>query len=138
MGGFDVDFQVGVAQFLQMPHGGAEIVVPAFKAGAGAMEKLGRHGEKSLARESLGDVANMRVDAKGFLHHQKTARWRRARRARHVQPHGRAVTYVDRDKFAANLHRRPPQDFCGTLACLGFPRGLSAGRQELHTPDALV
>ena len=79
MGGFNIHFQVGVAQLLQMTHGGAEIVVPAFKAGAAAMEKLGRHGEKSLAREALGDVANMRVDAESFLHHQKTARWRRAR-----------------------------------------------------------
>ena len=121
-----------------MTHGGAKIVVPAFKSGAAAMEKLGRHGQKSFAREAFGDVADMRVYAESLLHHQKAARGPRAGRTRHVQPHGRAVAYVDRDKFAANLHCRPPQDFLRIFRLLGVPQGFSAGRQELHTAAAVV
>src|SRR5690348_14097861 len=91
-----------------MGHGRREIVITPLESSTGAMEELGRYGQKPFTREAFGYIANMRVHAKRLLHDEQTRHRGPTRRTRHVKPHGRSVTHLGGNKFAFDLHCAPP------------------------------
>ena len=99
-----VGFHLVVFERVEVRYDGWEGVVVAFEAGAGAMEEFGSDGNETLAGEALRDVADVGVDAEGFLEDEESGE--RAARGGAGGPglHGGAVGDFEFDVFAADFH----------------------------------
>jgi hypothetical protein len=60
-----------LGESLHVRHRGRKIVITHFQAGrGGAMKKFRGDGDVTLARDSLSDIADVGVDAEGFLENE--------------------------------------------------------------------
>jgi hypothetical protein len=68
------------------------------------MEEFGRDGDETFACEALGDLANVGVDAEGFLEDEESRERAAVRGTGGPGLHGGAVGDFEFDVFAADFH----------------------------------